>query len=154
MDKNTLLRILDEQTSLTEEEKNKVIDVLSDNWLETEIDDDDKKLLQELKEKYIGKYVYFNRYEGGGWICNVEDIVLDDCYFYFKGNRIQFETVNTKTGGDGLVFIAKGFDNGAEFDPDYDTPAYTNVISKDDAIKECKRLFEWSMCEMFNEFVS
>ena len=112
--------IIKRKYHLKEEDIKEIISLIKENN-NTPISDEDKLLIEELNQKYAGKIVYCNHYEGGGWICYVDKIILDDNYdIRFQGERIELFTCNNFKG-DGLIYVDNdGYDDGIVYDYDPD----------------------------------
>lgn len=125
-----------------------------------EISEYSKEYLESLRNKYVGKFVECNMYEGGGWLMYVSKIECDkDGEYKFYGphfTRITIENyVTVKPTEGGYAFNSKGYQY---FYEEYETNNYIDVSDSidyivdrmneileieldmfDDAVTDCKR---------------
>ena len=68
--------------------------------------------LQDISNKFENKWIYIEWYEDGSVAIRINRLYFKDNKIVFDGDMIEFATVNTNYGGDGVLFFkdVEGYD--------------------------------------------
>lgn len=121
-----------------------------------EISEYSKEYLESLRNKYVGKFVECNMYEGGGWLMYVSKIECDkDGEYKFYGphfTRITIENfVTTKPAEGGYAFNYDGYQR---FYEEYETNNYIDVSDSIDYIVDRMNEILEIELDMFDDAVT
>lgn len=142
--KNNISKELKELIKKSGLNRDDFLDLVKESYYEP--DEDDKKILDNLRNKYLSKFVRWENYEDGSVVMYIEKIKSD---FTFCGRAIESLTENSCTGQGGYVYH-EYFEYSVD-DPDYHCPEIIDIPEIEKHISELAEGFiDYTLPEFTN----